>query len=116
MRSALREVLQTRLHVLAWDSALWCVIGALLGLALGLAAFFGLRALGAYQWQWRHAKWFRMIAGVTTVACVAGCTAGMGSLAGSAVGSETVLRESQLEPTYSRGWVERVRTWSPISM
>lgn len=53
--------------------ALWTMIGAILGLLLGLAAYFRVRALGGYRLEWRYTAWLRALAAVLTVGSAVAC-------------------------------------------
>lgn len=51
-----------------WKAAIWGAVGAVLGLVIGLLAFYGLGTAGAYRWGWKHAQWFRAAVCVSMVA------------------------------------------------
>jgi len=73
-----------------WSAVRWGLAGLVAGLVFGLAAFFLLRALGAYRLDWQPAKWLRVIV------CLLGVLAAMGSLGliGAAEGVWRSLRQT----------------------
>ena len=92
----LREVLGAQIHVLLWESTALSVIGLLLGAGLGVLSYFALRWMGAYRWEWRHARWFRGLTVVVNASLLAFTLGSVGMLEGGLQGGEAVLRRSQL--------------------
>jgi hypothetical protein len=95
-RLVLDEIGRSRAGAILWQIVKWVALGAFAGIALGVVAFFLIRALGGYRWQWRNAKWFRLLTFLLLLfLCpillgTAGCMEGIGR------GSEIALRESQI--------------------
>lgn len=94
--SVLRELLKSQSHVLFGHLIGWGMMGGFIGMIFSLVLFFMLRAVGAYTWEWKHAKWFRLLTAILLVG--AGTVLGgfIGAGQGALSGGEVVLRKSQL--------------------
>lgn len=95
-RMVLRTLADNHAGAIGWAIAWRMLVFGLLGLLVGLAAFFGLRAAGAMRWDWQHATWVRALAGVVLVLGCAGAGAGVGFWQGALRGAETLIGEGQL--------------------
>jgi hypothetical protein len=93
---AVNIVLETELHTLLGMSALWSVIGGVVGLAAGVLAYVVVRKLGGYDWGWAHAKWIRWLTCAVVVLGTATAGGAIGLGKGASDGFEVVLRKSQL--------------------
>lgn len=93
---ALDVVKESHAADLVVDLTAGAVIGGVAGLVVGLVAFFALRALGGYRWEWRHAGWLRGLTGLLMALGGAAAGATAGAAQGALVGVEVVLREGQL--------------------
>lgn len=91
-----RALVENHAAAISWAIAWRTALGGGLGLLLGLAALFGLRAAGALRWDWRHARWVRVLAGVAVVLGFAGAGAGLGFWQGTLRGAQTLIGEGQL--------------------
>jgi len=90
------EILKSHGKEFIWETTKWTVLGAVLGLIVALAAFFGLRALGAYRWEWKHARWMRVLTLVTMLALCTLFAGTIGFFHGVWRGTDVVLHKSQL--------------------
>lgn len=93
---ALNMVLETELHTLLGMSAIWSVIGGVIGLGVGILAYALVRKLGGYDWGWPHAKWFRWLTCAVVVLGTVAVGGAIGLGKGASDGFEVVLRKSQL--------------------
>lgn len=55
------EVIKSSGITLARVTIGWILLSVLSGLLLALAAYFLLRWIGGYRWDWRGARWFRLL-------------------------------------------------------
>lgn len=78
------------------ETVKWTVLGALGGLLLAVVLFLVLRKLGAFRWEWRHAKWFRWLTLAWLLIATPFCTGTVGFFEGMWRGSRIVLHESHL--------------------
>jgi hypothetical protein len=72
------------------------VIGGLGGVVLAVTAFLTLRKTRALRWEWRHAKWFRLLTLVFWLVVCPILLAKAGMAEGILRGSERILQQSWL--------------------
>jgi hypothetical protein len=83
-------------NVLFVSALKWAALGMGGGLVLAVVAFWLLKRLGAYRWEWRYAGWFRALtcAAMVVICPILGGVAGVAE--GVPRGSERVLRRGPL--------------------
>ena len=90
------EVLLHTAPASAGHVLLWGVLGALGGLALGVAAALVFSRLGAFQLGWKHATWLRVLAALWVVAAGLATGAVMGGCEGTWRGTQRAIADAQL--------------------
>ena len=78
------------------ETVKWTVLGGLSGLLVAVGLFFGLRAIGGFRWEWRHAKWFRVLTLLWLLLAIPFCTGTVGFFEGMWRGTRIVLERSHL--------------------
>jgi hypothetical protein len=74
-KEILSWLIATDVLSLSWRLALWAVLGALIGIVIGLASFLFIRAKGGYRLDIRGAKWLRaLVCTLNILGCAAACT------------------------------------------
>jgi hypothetical protein len=89
-------IVANHLGELSWAIAWRSLLGGALGLALGVALFFGIRQLNGFRWNWEHARWARALTGTAYGVTFAGALAWFGFWQGIMHGTERVVGEGQL--------------------
>lgn len=95
MEEVLREILKSQAHVAAGMFALWLVLGAVAGAALGAAVLVLQLKSGALRLQWKGGLWLRVLSGVWLIAAGGFLGGSMGGCEGTLRGTEKIVRESQ---------------------
>lgn len=92
----LKDLLLEQVAGLGWILVKWTLLGGMAGLAVAIGGYFLLKRLGAYDWQWRHARWFRWLTLAVMIPSCPVLGASVGFFQGVLRGAEYVLREGPL--------------------
>ncbi len=80
-----------------WSMTKWTVGLGLLGLPVAVGCFLALRSLGAYRWQWKHAKYLRFVAFVLVLVSTVALFGLAGMHFGALAGLGGVLESEELK-------------------
>ncbi len=96
----LLQVLRETGGRLLWSVGLWTTGAGLLGVAVAIGAFVGIRKIGGYPWQWRGGGCLQSLVFVLMLVVFAISFGISGFLEGVLRGSEQALRQGKLVDEY----------------
>lgn len=96
LKQILNELAASQVHWLLWFSSKWAVVGALVGLMVGIVSILLFKRVGWYRSGWRFAGWVRWPLWIISVTLCTVLAAAAGLCKGFSQGAEQVLQKSQL--------------------
>lgn len=88
-------VLSSHFLDLLFAVVIYVIGGGLAGLVIGTGLFLGVRRCGGYAWDWRHARWVRLLTGILVALAAATSGAAYGACLGVVSGTKSFLKEGK---------------------